>query len=125
MSDNICQQIKSGEDSVSTNDIDNVSLSEFSREEEYSLDRAKLEYQIEKNKDIAHNRAMRKDIAGKVYNFLVWWCIALYTILIFQGWFDSFDLSDTILVTLCGGTTVSTIGLVGFIVKGLFYGKEE
>lgn len=66
MSDNICEKIRSGEESVSSVAVD-VSLPKFSEEEEYSLDKARLEYQIEKNKDIAHNRAMRRDFADKVY----------------------------------------------------------
>lgn len=124
MNDNICEQIKLGEDSIKSDAVDRE-LPKFSEEEVYSLDKAKLEYQIEKNKDIAHNRAMRKDFADKVYNFLVVWCVALYSILIFQGCHEDFHLSDVVLATLCGGTTVSSIGLVGCIVRGLFGGKDK
>lgn len=124
MSDNICEKIRSGEESVSSVAVD-VSLPKFSEEEEYSLDKARLEYQIEKNKDIAHNRAMRRDFADKVYYFLVVWCVALYSILIFQGCNEDFHLIDIVLTTLCGGTTISSIGLVGCIVRGLFGGKDR
>ena len=46
-------------------------------------------------------------------------------ILIFQGCHEDFHLSDVVLATLCGGTTVSTIGLVGCIVRGLFGSKDK
>lgn len=95
------------------------------KDEVHSLEEAKCACQLEKNKDIAHYRAMRKDIADKVYYFLVIWCIALFLILMFQGWCQGFHLHEPILITLCGGTTISTIGLVGFIVKGLFGGNSK
>ena len=81
-----------------------------------------LHEQIE---DLRYYRDLRKKFSSKVYRFLVFWSIALFVILIFQGWFDAFDLSEPVLVTLCGGTTISTIGLVGFIVRGLFGSKDK
>lgn len=48
MNDNICEQIKLGEDSIKSDAVDRE-LPKFSEEEVYSLDKAKLEYQIEKN----------------------------------------------------------------------------
>lgn len=48
------------------------------------------------------------------------WSALLFVLLFFDGFCPSFDIAPVVLATLCGGTTASAIGLVGFIVKGLF-----
>ena len=53
--------------------------------------------------------------------FLAVWCAGLFLILLFHGFsLWGFNLSQVTVVALVGGTTISAIGLVGFIVKGLF-----
>ena len=86
------------------------------------LQKALLGQQI---KDIIHYRELRKKYANRVFFFMCIWSALSFLILLFHGCCKWFHLSDTILVTLTGGTTVSVIGLVGFIIQGLFNSKNN
>lgn len=74
----------------------------------------------EKIEDLRHYRDLRKSFSDKVYCFLVVWCISLLVLIISDASRNDFHIPEIVLTTLCGGTTVSTLGLVGFIVQGLF-----
>lgn len=74
----------------------------------------------ERLKDLRHYRDLRQHISSKVFKFLVVWSLCLFALIVANALWDAFTIPEPVLVTLCGGTTVSTIGLVGFIVKGLF-----
>ncbi len=75
-------------------------------------------------KDVKQNTDLRKEYAAKVYWFLVSWCLVVFVLLTCSscsaGVLDSFKIPETVLSILVGSTTVSAIGLVGLIVKGLF-----
>jgi len=71
--------------------------------------------------DDKQNRELRKQVSSQVYAFLVVWCAVVLCMVIASACKDSnFLVPEKIQLTLVGGTTVSTIGLVSFIVKGLF-----
>ena len=114
--------VKQGESVTSSQTEDGNLVSDV---EGSFYDNEQAQFLHEQIEDLRHYRDLRKKFSSKVYRFLVFWSIALFLILIFQGWFDAFDLGETVLLTLCGGTTISTIGLVGFIVRGLFGGKDK
>ena len=89
--------------------------------EEASLQEQQVLYLKEQINELTDLRGLRKTYAGRVYWFLVIWCLLLLIILVFQGFsISGFILSEATMVTLVGGTTASVIGLVGFIVRGLF-----
>ena len=119
MKTDIFSKIKNAEENISK-EGDSIDLPLFYSTEKDSLNTAKYSYLKECINDIIHYREMRKDFADKVYYFLVVWCVCLLGLLIASASCKEFILSQGVLITLCGGTTISTIGLVGFVVKGLF-----
>lgn len=89
--------------------------------EEANLQEQQVLYLKEHVEELRDLRGLRERYAGRVYWFLVIWCLLLLTFLVFQGFsIGGFILSEATMVTLVGGTTASVIGLVGFIVRGLF-----
>ncbi len=92
------------------------------KSEELDIEKdARIEHQHELTEDIRHFRGLRERYARKAYWFMVVWCVGVALVVIAQGlgiW--SFSLPVAALTTLIGGTTVSVVGLVGFILQGLF-----
>lgn len=130
MSDNIYNKIKAGSERSFNNNKNrnlpkNTKLNDSVREEVQAINQSKLAYYEEINKDLTHYRLLRQKFSNKVFCFLSTWCICVLALILIAGFFDTFKISDTVLVTLCGGTTVSAIGLVGFIVQGLFNNKTK
>lgn len=81
----------------------------------------KIENLKEQNKDIIDNRKLRNQYALYCFIFMCIWCVFVLSVVLLQGFVvGGFVLSDMVLSTLIGGTTISIIGLVGFIMKGLF-----
>ncbi len=63
---------------------------------------------------------MMQPYAGKVFNFLVCYCVFVGAIILLAGFrFGGFAISDTVLGIIAGSTAASAIGLVGFVVSGL------
>jgi hypothetical protein len=71
------------------------------------------------NKDKESNRTMRGDYAKRVFNYLVGYSLAVLVLLVFSGLRQLF-IADSVLSVLAGSTALAAIGLVGFVVKGLF-----
>ena len=119
MSDKILQAVTSfSEQSDSVDD-------EIKRIELANFEKSRNEHLKEIINDIVHYRELRKEYAGKVFVFMCVWSGLMFLILIIKGFFkNNFDLDNTVLITLAGGTTVSVIGLVGFIIQGLFNSKK-
>lgn len=75
----------------------------------------------EQNEDKAGNRRLRADYAKKVYYYLCAYSLACLLLLILSGWkILGFELPWQVLSLLVGSTAVAAIGLVGFVVNGLF-----
>lgn len=85
---------------------------------------AHLHVREDLNEKIA-NRGMRKVAAICVFTFMCVWSIALWVLIWWIGVTHNFEYSANVLVTLIGGSSVSVIGLVGFVVKGLFGSSAE
>ncbi|WP_294591786.1 hypothetical protein [uncultured Rikenella sp.] len=80
------------------------------------------EYLQQLIEDLKHYRKLRNRYAGCVFVFMCFWAVIMFSMLFIKGFLGQcFTLSDTILTTLVGGTTVSVIGLVGFMMQGLFH----
>ena len=87
-------------------------------EEKDELDTQKLEEEIS---SLAATRELREFYAKRIFRFLCGWSLFVALILIFSGFSSwGFKLSDTVLSVLTGSTTVSVLGLVVIILKGLF-----
>lgn len=70
---------------------------------------------------------LRAEYALKIFTFLIVWCFTLLGLIILQGCPDylEFELDNKVFAVLVGSATVSAIGLVGFMVKGLFSIPKE
>lgn len=69
---------------------------------------------------------LMKRYANKVFRFLVGYCMFVGLCLLLQGFHAlGFNLSDTVMAVISGSTAASAIGLVGFVVNGLFKAKAE
>lgn len=88
---------------------------------EEKLEVAHINEMKSREKEWEEIRKLRVKFSNRTYYYLVGWTIGVFLIVILQG-FEciAFDLPDTALSVLLGSTTASAIGLVGFIVKGLF-----
>jgi hypothetical protein len=69
--------------------------------------------------------AMAEPYANKVFWFLVWYCVFVGIIILMNGFqTGGFHISDVVLGVIAGSTAVAAIGLVGFVVSGLFGAKS-
>lgn len=76
--------------------------------------------------DLTNYRELRKQYAARVFLFLCTWSLLVFAIVLTRAFASSyFILSDIVLTTLIGGTTISVIGLVGFMMQGLFHSKRH
>jgi hypothetical protein len=65
--------------------------------------------------------SMAEPYANKVFGFLVGYCVFVAAVLIMDGFpCFGFHISDVVLGIIAGSTAVAAIGLVGFVVSGLF-----
>ncbi len=67
-----------------------------------------------------------KPYADRVYGFLIGYCAIVTLILLAQGfrWWG-FSLPESVLAVLAGSTAAAAIGLVGFVVSGLFKHRAD
>jgi hypothetical protein len=114
-------------DSASINDItaDPADLpkqpDEKDKEEKRTFDQDRVATLEQKLRDQEHYRKLRGEYSKKSFWFLSLWVSFVFLILFLEGFsIYGFDLSDTVLAVLVGSTTVSAIGLVGIVVRGLF-----
>lgn len=65
--------------------------------------------------------AMMQPYADKVFSFLVSYCGFVALVILLNGFpCTGFKISDVVLGVIAGSTAVAAIGLVGFVVSGLF-----
>ena len=77
----------------------------------------------ENNLNLQSTRRLRQSVARAVYWFMVGWSLSVLALLILDGFkISGFNLPPTVLAALIGSTTASVIGMVAFLVKGLFPG---
>ncbi|MDP8208959.1 MAG: hypothetical protein P9L92_20015 [Candidatus Electryonea clarkiae] len=108
---------------ATSQEVQNVpqEASSINNAERVTLENERLQAEIT---DLKLLTDLRKDYASKVFTFLVWWTIGVAGIIALSGFkIDDFVLPESALTALIGSTTISAIGLVGFIVQGLFKTK--
>ncbi len=114
------KNIKLGLDSISA--PENVSEIPDSRTELESktLESEELKARIAKlNQDIE----LRKKYSGKLYWLISIWLIAMFALLLLQGFLGIngyFNLSDKVLITIIGGTTINVLGLFAIVANYIF-----
>ncbi|HBW7970650.1 TPA: hypothetical protein OMI80_005020 [Klebsiella pneumoniae] len=68
---------------------------------------------------------LRKRMASFTFQFMVWWCIFVATM------FTSYLIANNgspppeTMIALLGTSTISIVGLVGFVVSGLFKSRKD
>ncbi|WP_152494756.1 hypothetical protein [Dickeya dadantii] len=71
------------------------------------------------------DNALRKDMADKTFSFMERWCIFVgLVIFIYIAKHDG-DPPKEVILALLGTCTISIIGLVGFVVSGLFKSSKK
>jgi len=68
----------------------------------------------------------RKEFGNKIYWLVVFWVIGILALLATQGFgaFE-FNLSDKVLITLIGGTTLNVLGIFVIVAKYFFKTTKE
>lgn len=96
------------------------SLGSFSNESKESLEKSLIASQKIKNKGYSQDIDMRREYADKTYLFVcIYMCFVFF--LIFLACSPStFQMSDTVLITLLGTTTINVIGLFAIVMNYLF-----
>jgi hypothetical protein len=113
--------LEAGTETVSPEDVKfyidfAAQLQEENFELRAEIDRLKGEMDVDKQK-----AQLMRPYANRVFNFLVAYCAFVGMIILMQG-FDGigYSIPEMVLGILAGSTAVAAIGLVGFVVKGLF-----
>jgi hypothetical protein len=114
---------------ILTDDLSDIEVSTLSPKD-LSLARSEVldfEVEHERQKKRVELKGLRQDIkarkryARNIFTLIVCWLIAIFIILILQGFSAlSFKLSDGVLIALIGGTTANVLGLFIFVVQYLF-----
>lgn len=67
--------------------------------------------------------ALRKEYSNKLYCLIRNWLIAIFVLLLIQGSLGThgyFTLSDKVLITIIGGTTLNVLGLFAIVANYIF-----
>lgn len=114
-----------GVDSIAADERPKAGLPDSRAEKESE----KFDYDAEQDKKIKdlHIEGLkqdikeRKDYANKIFKLISFWLVAVLVILILQGCDCAyFELSDQVLITLLGGTTINVLGLFVIVASYLF-----
>ena len=68
---------------------------------------------------------LRELMADKTYHFMSLWCLFVGSIIACYVIKKNFEPPETVIIALMGTTTVSIVGLVGFVVSGLFKSSNK
>lgn len=86
-----------------------------------------IETQLKKEQvlDLKQNRAERTKYAEYTFNFLCWFCAALFFIVFLSGFnahhqANGFHLSDSVLITLITTSLSTIVGIFIFVMRYLF-----
>lgn len=76
------------------------------------------------NQSFSQDIAERKGYAGKIFMLTIIWSVLIFLILFLNGW-HILTLSDTVIVTLIGSTTINFFGFFFLVTKYLFNAPNE
>lgn len=68
---------------------------------------------------------LRRTMADKTYQFMIVWCCFVGWVIFMYVLKKDFDPPEAVIIALMGTTTVSIVGLVGFVVSGLFKSNNK
>jgi uncharacterized membrane-anchored protein len=109
---------------LSENALNSLGESEYSQSIAYKTE---VETQLKKEKveDLKQNRKERTKYAEYTFNFLCWFCSALFLIIFLSGVnanpkANGFHLSDNVLITLITTSLSTVVGIFIFVMRYLF-----
>jgi len=70
-------------------------------------------------KQLKHVVKARKRYANKIYRTVSWWLLGVAVFLVLQA-FGLSKLSDKVMITVIGGTTVNILGILAIVANFLF-----
>ncbi|MBJ7417939.1 MAG: hypothetical protein JHC88_21225 [Niveispirillum sp.] len=84
-------------------------------------DRKKVEIDAlrENNADKKANRSLRENYANRVFYYLCTYSFGAFSLIVLSG-IGFLEIPEAVLTTIVGSTALAAIGLVGFVVSGLF-----
>ncbi len=95
-------------------------------QEEKDLVKAAYELKLKRlqilNDGLEQDRQERRKYAERIFLLIVGWVFAILFIIVFKGFGDyyNFELSDKVLITLIGGTTINVLGIFIIVANYLF-----
>ena len=74
------------------------------------------------NRQLEQDITERKKYANRSFWLVVGWIVAIFAIIVLQGFSakTGFSISDTVLMTLIGGTTINILGIFIVVANYLF-----
>jgi len=93
---------------------------DITKKEAEALDQAKVKLELE---GIKQDQTQRKEYADRIFCLIKWWLVAILAILVLHGFAEKigFKLSDKVLITLIGGTTINVLGIFAIVANYIFY----
>ncbi|RRO12249.1 hypothetical protein [Pectobacterium aquaticum] len=113
------------EEESSTDEIQDVWLASLNGRVRLLEANAKAAIQHAEADGTLTDNALRKEMADKTFSFMERWCCFVALILFIYLAKHDGDPPKEIILALLGTCTVSIIGLVGFVVSGLFKSKSK
>lgn len=99
-----------------------VEADDSARDEYLDLERAKQAAQVE---ELQAQIEYRKRYAGRIFIFVSLWILAIFAVMLADGWgLWGLEIADPVMVTLVGGTTASVLGIFA-IVANYFFPKGK
>lgn len=71
------------------------------------------------------DNGLREQMATRTYSFMRIWCTFVGVIIFFYVAANQFNPPKEVIIALMGTTTISIVGLVGFVVSGLFKSNNK
>lgn len=97
---------------------DRIEVTKRSQEELSDLERREKEEEIE---GVRQDRLERKLYADRIFKLICFWLVGLFCVLVMEGLhFNYFNLEESVLVAMIGGTTVNVLGIFIIVTKYLF-----
>jgi hypothetical protein len=109
------QIVATGITAIPSPDLEKISLDAAQKKEITEAVHAHLG-----NVDFAKNIKARETLAGRLFWLTLSWVVAIFIVILLQGFCRSFNLHDNVMIAFIGGTTANVIGLLAVVVRYFF-----
>ena len=95
---------------------------ELYQEEVRDLELAKVQLQVQEHSE---NLEHRKRYASRIFKFVSIWMTMIFCVILLDGWgIGGLKISEKVLITLIGSTTLNVLGILA-IVANYFFPKKD